>query len=330
MTWQQPGEPAAGGAGREPDPSLEETRADWPLPEPGPADPTAEPAAPPAAPGAPPPPPGLPPATPPVLPSPPAAGSYPAAGGTPPAGTWAPPGGYGGGAYPGDGYAAPSLQYASTPTRFVAFLVDGFILAVISWGVGLVLAMVGLNAYDFTWATSTGSLSDLESFATVNTAAVIVHAALAAAISAAYFILQWSSGARATLGMRLFSLQLGNATDGRTLTRSQAARRWLALDGWASLAGMVPGLGLLVSLPLLLWELVLLITVVNSPTRQGVHDRFAGSAMVQPPGGSGNGLVIGCLLIVGLLVAIAVLSFIALIFLGSQVSTILSTVGESI
>ena len=41
------------------------------------------------------------------------------------------------------------------------------------------------------------------------------------AINAAYFVLQWSSGARATLGMRLLSLQVGNAADGTTLTREE-------------------------------------------------------------------------------------------------------------
>jgi uncharacterized RDD family membrane protein YckC len=319
MTWQQPGAGAPGGPGAGPDPSLDETRADWPLPDPEPPSPPAPPAAPgPAAP------------VPPVTP-PPASVITP-----PPVGTWAPPGGYspGGGyvqgGYPGGGYAPSALQYASTPGRFVAFVVDGFILSAISWALIVVMGAVGLNAYDFSWATSPATLGGDGLLYRTDVAALAIHAALAAAISAAYFILQWSSSARATLGMRLFRLQLGNASDGRTLTRSQAVKRWLALDGWAALIGIVPGLGLLVSMPLLLWELVLLVTVVNSPTKQGLHDRFAESAMVQPPGGSGNGLVVGCLLVAGLLVAIAVVSFIALLFLGAQVSSILSTVGDSI
>ena len=58
------------------------------------------------------------------------------------------------------------------------------------------------------------------------------------------------------------------------------------------------------------------------------RDRFANTAMVRPANaGNAAGIVIGCLLI---FVAVAVLSIVALIFLGSQVSTILSTVGESV
>ncbi len=43
-----------------------------------------------------------------------------------------------------------------------------------------------------------------------------------------------------------------------------------------------------------------------------------------------NGCVVACLVVVGIIVALAVVSIVALIFLGGQVSGILSSVGSSI
>ncbi len=163
-----------------------------------------------------------------------------------------------------------------------------------------------------------------------NTVGLAVIAAVSAAISAGYFIFQWSSAARATLGMRLLNLQLGDAVDGRTISRGRAARRWLALAGWAAVLGIVPQLSVPVAFVLLVWEVVLLISVVSSPAKQGLHDRVAGTAMVQPAGGSGNALVVGCLVVIGFVILISLVSVVALIFLGSQVSTILDQVGHSI
>jgi uncharacterized RDD family membrane protein YckC len=45
-----------------------------------------------------------------------------------------------------------------------------------------------------------------------------------------------------------------------------------------------------------LWNLLLLVTTIASPTKQGLHDRFAGSALVRPAG-AGNRWAAGCLAI---------------------------------
>jgi len=87
--------------------------------------------------------------------------------------------------------------------------------------------------------------------------------------------------------------------------------------------------GGIANLSLLAWTLALLVTTVASPTKQGLHDRFAGTAIVRPVG-PGNGLAYACLAIVLIVPLLAIISIIALIFLGGQVSDILSAVGESI
>jgi len=127
----------------------------------------------------------------------------------------------------------------------------------------------------------------------------------------------------------MLSIQVGNAFDGRPLTMDQAIRRWLGLGDVISLLGVLPAAAGLGSLLLFVWVIVLLITTATSPTKQGLHDKLANSAVVRPVS-AGNGWVIACLVIVAALVLIPLLAIVALIFLGGQVSTILSTVGESV
>ncbi|HEX5828602.1 MAG TPA: hypothetical protein VFY23_13840, partial [Candidatus Limnocylindrales bacterium] len=72
-----------------------------------------------------------------------------------------------------------------------------------------------------------------------------------------------------------------------------------------------------------------LYTTATSPTKQGLHDRFAGTAVVRSAT-AGNGGALACLVVALIIPVIAIVSLIALIGLGGQVSSILSTVGESV
>jgi len=57
------------------------------------------------------------------------------------------------------------------------------------------------------------------------------------------------------------------------------------------------------------WAVVLLLTTISSPTKQGLHDRFANTAVVRPAGASSS-VIIGCLVIVVLLFAALALAVI--------------------
>jgi uncharacterized RDD family membrane protein YckC len=149
-------------------------------------------------------------------------------------------------------------------------------------------------------------------------------------LSLVYFVFFWTGGRRSTPGQRIFNIQVGNAFDGRALSIEQAARRWLGLGLWLGLLSLIPSLVGATSLVQLLWIIVLLITTATSPTKQGLHDKFANTALVKPAGQGSSGLAMACLLVVGLLVLLFIVSIVALIFLGGQVSTILSEIGESI
>jgi uncharacterized RDD family membrane protein YckC len=318
MTSQDPW--GHGGSG---DPSLDETRTDLTLGEldaslaagsghVGAAEPPAAPAAPP-------------PWSPPAPAQPPggAAGYTPAPA---PGMTWAPPPDTASYAVAG----AAGLRFADVFARLVAWVIDIIVLALIGLLVSTVMGATFGASVDWTsYLLSPGAAvsGELQSRILVVS---FVGAVIATGIDLAYFVLSWSSAGRATPGMRLLRLQIGDAADGRTLTRNQAFRRWLAMGTWLDVLAALPVIGSLVALPQFLWYIVLLVTTGSSPTRQGMHDRFAGTAVVQPASGSGNAAVIGCLLIIGILVLLAVVSMVALVFLGGQVSTILETMGESI
>jgi uncharacterized RDD family membrane protein YckC len=311
MTWQ--GQGGTGGTGS-PGGDDEATRADVPVsPEPQPANQVA-PSAPPTAPSA----------QPPAAPSaqPPAA--VPAAAATSP---WAPPdsgSGNWGVAPPGGKYAVPGalgLVYAGAIPRAAAWLVDSFLLGIIVSIISIPFAATAAIGFD-----PTNGTVDSWTQLTVRSG---IAAVIAIVVEAVYFIGFWMSSGRATLGMRLFNLQVGNFADGTKLRTEQAAKRWFAYGSWAGLAGLVPIAGAFVGLLQLAWTLVLLVTTASSPTKQGLHDRFAETAVVRPAS-AGNGLAITCLVVFVALPLLFLFLLVPLIFLGGQVSDILSAVGESI
>ena len=103
------------------------------------------------------------------------------------------------------------------------------------------------------------------------------------AISGAYFVWTWTS-MRASPGQRVLGMQVGNAGDGATLTMNQAVIRWVLLGapfGIASALTGIGGLGLIISLAALAWFIALLVTTAQSPTKQGLHDRYANTVVVK-------------------------------------------------
>jgi uncharacterized RDD family membrane protein YckC len=185
----------------------------------------------------------------------------------------------------------PGLEFAGGAPRVVAYVIDAIIITILNVIVGIVLGIVVLAV-----APNLG-------------ARPIVGLLIGAAIDAAYFMLLWTSAARATLGMRVLNLQVGNAFDGRRLETGQAFRRWVALGSWISIAGVTTSLAGITGLIGFAWAVVLLLTTISSPTKQGLHDRFANTAVVRPAGASSS-VIIGCLVIVVLLFAALALAVI--------------------
>jgi uncharacterized RDD family membrane protein YckC len=168
---------------------------------------------------------------------------------------------------------ASGLVYADVPNRAIAYIIDVII-------VGIVVAIVNaiLGGFGLTVVTVSPNF-----VVTVNYLGAVIVGIVDIVISAAYFIYTWTS-MRATLGMRVLGMQIGNAGDGRTMTMEQAVRRYLALSAPSILSQILfplPLLGAIVGLLAFLWFIYLIYTTANSPTKQGWHDVFASTQVVK-------------------------------------------------
>jgi len=165
---------------------------------------------------------------------------------------------------------ATGYVYADVLYRVVALFIDAIILGIINLAVlGAILSQVGL-----------GVLNDDLS---VNFIGLIAYALIGTVISIVYFVFTWTR-MRASIGLKLLGMQVGNAADGATLTQDQAIRRWIALWGPGTLGSLLsnlPGIGFLLSLLGLAWMIYLLYTTYSSPTKQGFHDIFASTVVVK-------------------------------------------------
>ena len=166
------------------------------------------------------------------------------------------------------------LFYADVPNRVFAIIIDGILVFIVSALVSIVLPPASqLNL------TPT-NLGDL---VTMNPVGVLLRAVVGLVISGGYFVYMWTK-MRGTLGMMVIGLQLGNESDGSNITLNQAITRWALLFGPSSIAqaaSAAPGIGWLISLAALVWVIALLVTTAQSPTKQGLHDRYAHTIMVK-------------------------------------------------
>jgi uncharacterized RDD family membrane protein YckC len=197
------------------------------------------------------------------------------------------------------------LVFADLYTRFAAYFLDGLLLAALT---SIPPAVLGM--YD-TSGTYPPEPTPRATF--------IGTSIFAVAVQAAYFLWFWTGGRRATPGQRAFHVQVGNAFDGEPLTMGQAIVRWLAMGWWVNLLVLLPffGLAVVAYVANIVWWVILGISIALSPTKQGIHDRLAHSALVRPVGPTSR-WAIGCLwLMVGLLVLEGVLVVLLVIFVNS-------------
>lgn len=164
------------------------------------------------------------------------------------------------------------LLYADVPNRIIALIVDGVVLTAIGFVLSLLFG--GLVAESGSIDGSGGGLQ-VGPFLVVTT--------LQAAISLAYFGVGWKR-LRGTPGMRMLSLRIGDEVEGGEMRWSQAVLRWLLLGlPWilTGFAVYVPdAIGLVLAAVGLAWMVLLLYTMAQSPSKQGLHDRIAHTIVV--------------------------------------------------
>jgi uncharacterized RDD family membrane protein YckC len=175
----------------------------------------------------------------------------------------------------------PGLVFADTYSRFAAYFLDSILISAL---ISVPPAVLGLYDYASVYPPEP-----------MPRATFIGTTIFGIAAQAAYFLWFWTGGRRATPGQRAFNIQLGNAFDGQPLTMSQAFARWFAMGWWVGVVILLPFLGLAVVAyaASVVWWLILGISIIVSPTKQGIHDRIASSALVRPAGPTSR-WAIGC------------------------------------
>lgn len=175
------------------------------------------------------------------------------------------------------------LVYADVPNRIIAQIIDAIIVGIVLVIVGLVLSSIFGSPQTVTVVQDATQPLGFRTDVSTNMVSLLISTVVGVAVSAAYYIYTWTA-MRGTIGQRALGMQVGNAADGATLTMEQAVKRWLALGGVFALAQLLqplPALGVLIGLAGLIWAIALLVTTAQSPTKQGLHDQFAGSVVVK-------------------------------------------------
>jgi uncharacterized RDD family membrane protein YckC len=206
---------------------------------------------------------------------------------------------------------------AGIGTRLVAWLVDVLILAAISAVVLIAIAVV----------TQSSLPDDL-------TTIDLAFAVLVNGLQFLYFVGFWTSSSGATPGMRLVALRIVTAPGGDGdggLAIAPAIIRWAAFGYPLTILTVMGDVAQVASWGLTAWSVILLLTTIVSDTNQGIHDRLAGSAVMQRSSAAVNGAMVGCLVgAMVMLVLFVLLPIAALALLGDQLEQILSEVGQSI
>ena len=165
------------------------------------------------------------------------------------------------------------LYYADVPNRIMALIIDIIVLSVC----GFVLAWLfgGLVSEPGALDTAGGAL---------DVGAFLLVVILQAAISFAYFGGLWTL-AGATGGMKLLGLRIGDEIGGGPVDWRHSFIRWLLLGIpalLASLAVYVPNtIGVILTILGVAWLALLLYSIAQSPTKQGIHDRYAHTILVK-------------------------------------------------
>jgi uncharacterized RDD family membrane protein YckC len=163
-------------------------------------------------------------------------------------------------------------QIADFVTRLVAYIIDAFILGIANWIVWTIAWQILPLGVD-----------------------VLLFTAVAAAISAGYFIYFWTTR-RQTPGMIAMKLLIVEDGTGATLTQDKAIKRWAflglpyALSTFVGVGGFgfgfIGGLAILFTLATLAalaaigWQIYLAYTTYQDPRKQGAHDKFVNSVVV--------------------------------------------------
>jgi uncharacterized RDD family membrane protein YckC len=157
----------------------------------------------------------------------------------------------------GYGYT-PQVTYGGFWIRFVAVIIDGFIIAIPI----IILAVILGVAAGVAAGVSSNSTGQATSAANgIGTGLSLIVDLVAFVLTIGYFVYFWGTGS--TLGMRLFHLRVVDANTGAPIGFGRAALRYLGYI----VSGAVCYIGLI-------WA-------AFDPRKQGWHDKIANTVVLQ-------------------------------------------------
>ncbi len=175
---------------------------------------------------------------------------------------------------------APTVPLAGDPHRIVAYIIDAAIMLIV---VTFVLSLLRNVAPVFMFNPNFNDSFD-ELFV-LSPAGVLIHVMSALLISAGYAVFTSTyRGMRGSVGMRMLGMRVRRETDGEALTKSQAVLRGMMVFGppaLVTLFSLTPIIGPLIIVASLVWVTGLFMTTALSPTKQGLHDRYARTVVVK-------------------------------------------------
>ena len=205
--------------------------------------------------------------------------------------------------------AAPGREgyvIAGMGARLVAYFLDSLIVSIIpAILMLLVVDYSGLIQRSIDAARAGATAGQTTFFLTV-TPELILVTLISLALQYLYFVGFWTSGGRATPGMRGLKMQVVDAATGGTLSLAAATKRFVALGSPLALLILVPALQSAAGIAQFALSLFLFFTAITNDRRQGLHDKWANSLVIRSTTSGDGAVVIGCLMLIVIVVGFAI------------------------
>ncbi len=210
--------------------------------------------------------------------------------------------------------AAPGREgyvIAGMGARLVAYFIDSLIVSIIPTVLTLLVVDYSGMMQQAIDAAESGTPAAQTSFVMAVTPELILVTLISVAIQFLYFVGFWTSGARATPGMRGLRMQVVDAATGAGLSLVQATKRFIALGAPLALLILIPALQSAAGIAQFALSLFLFFTAITNDRRQGLHDKWANSLVIRSTTSGDGAVVIGCLVLIVISVGLAIILSIA-------------------
>jgi uncharacterized RDD family membrane protein YckC len=195
--------------------------------------------------------------------------------------------------------------------RLVAYFIDGAIVSIIPTILTLMVVDYGPLFEQILEASRSGAVAGQTSFVIPVTPQLILVTLIGLALQFLYFVGFWTSGGRATPGMRGLKMQVVDAATGGTLSLAAATKRFVALGSPLVLLMLVQVLQSVAGIAQFALSLFLFFTAITNDRRQGLHDKWAKSLVTRSTTSGDGAVAVGCLMLVVIAIVFTIILSVA-------------------